>query len=119
MTDINSIDKVDNESLLKLGRNLSTIATLRHRRINGMTPDNWMLLWETRVGYEPVFRLCFALSRAMDSAHITLMEVLAEDPILMVECLNNGNMLPYHLEYSQPCQSVVPSHNQPNHNSQL
>jgi hypothetical protein len=91
---------LDAQTLLTLGRNLKIVSELRERRINGMTPENWMTLWETRVGYEPMFRLCFALVRAMDDARVSLMEIMAEDPCFMVECLRNGNMLPYCLLYS-------------------
>lgn len=96
----NNYSNLNNHALLALGRNLKIVSELRNRRINGMSPENWMTLWETRVGYEPVFRLCFALVRAMDDAHVTLMEIMAEDPIFMVECLRNGNMIPYCLLYS-------------------
>lgn len=68
-------------------------------RIAGRHPDDWVEWMTHRVGQEPLLRLVFLIVVEMSRLGLTLFEVMARDPQLLQDCLQNGSFAPYHLRY--------------------
>lgn len=70
--------------------------------INGWTtPDQWFNAFSARIGFEPLFRLLWKMVADTLPKNIFLHEVLNEDPDLFLDCMANGDLMPFYARYPQ------------------
>jgi hypothetical protein len=108
------IQNVMEHQILNSATNLSTVS-LRHfiKRVHiacktkgietfdGLPIDEWRDMYYNKVGEEPMMRLIFRIMFALTSHNIFLVEVLNEDPELLISCFTNGDLAPYYEKYPQ------------------
>lgn len=100
--DVNDKQSIDQQTMLKLGQNLVAVAAAKGiQRLDSLTRSQWLMLWETRIGHTPIFTLAFSLVKTMNSHGILLAEVASDNPTYFVQCLQQGNLLPYYTQHPQ------------------
>jgi hypothetical protein len=71
---------------------------------DGLPIHLWYTTTDAKVGQEPMMRIMFRLAFAMVSQNLFLVEVLNEEPELMIACFNNGDLTPFYAKYQQGIQ---------------
>jgi hypothetical protein len=69
------------------------------QRIAGRDPDNWAEWMLSRVGQEPLVRLMFIVAVEMTRIGVTVVEIVARDPQLLHDCIENGDLAVYYRIY--------------------
>ena len=99
---VNDKQSIDQQTMLKLGQNLVAVAAAKGiQRLDSLTRPQWLMLWETRIGHTPIFTLAFSLVKTMNTHGILLAEVAADNPTHFVQCLQQGNLIPYYAQNPQ------------------
>lgn len=91
----------DCEGMRRAIHNVWTVCMARDIMLieNAMPLHEWKQMMEGRVGVEPLFRLLFIVFKVMRFHDIGLAEVLIEDPAFWLDCVNQGNIMPYYALY--------------------
>ena len=69
--------------------------------VAGISPIQYEQLMESRIGNEPIIRLAFVIIRDITHSNMSLAEVLARDPLLFIEALEQSDINIYYNVYSQ------------------
>jgi len=81
------------------------VIVMRRRGITDIggwaTPENWFNSMSARIGFEPLFRLLWKIIKDTLQKDIVLHEVLNEDPDLFLDCMENGDLMPFYARYPQ------------------
>ena len=97
---VNTRLSFDTDSLNTLIYHIEISARARGvEHIHDMRQDSWGEMMRRRVHCEPILRLVWNCFQVMEEYNITLMEVLCQDPKLMYECMEQGDIQRYYDVY--------------------
>lgn len=102
---LNNVNNFTTQSYIFFINNLRKVLMTKGRlEFDGLPIENWYMLMYQRMGNEPIVRLLWRCMFAMMQENIRIDEVLAIDPILYIECMEQGSMVPYYQIYPQNMQ---------------
>lgn len=95
-----SINIIQFQGATVLIRNIRDAATRKKvKKLNGLSPDDWANWYIGRLNVEPIARILWCAIRDAHIAKIGIHEVLCEDPTLMIDALEKGDMGHYYARY--------------------
>jgi hypothetical protein len=90
------------ENVLELIKNVREALDARLiRKVDGLEPRHWEDWLIGRAGNEPFLRILYIVYRAIVKHDLTLMECLCEDPALIIQSMENGDVAAYYQRYPQ------------------